>query len=57
MKKNYKLLISYDGGRYHGWEKKKNVETVQGKLEEVLKKCAGALIKRIVGKHRRKKKK
>lgn len=38
MKNNYKLLISYDGGRYHGWEKKRNVETIQGKLEEVLKK-------------------
>ena len=32
MKNNYKLLISYDGGRYHGWEKKRNVETIQGKL-------------------------
>ena len=34
--KNYKLVISYDGGRYHGWEHKKDVDTVQGKIESVL---------------------
>ena len=50
MKKNYKLLISYDGGRYHGWEKKKNVETVQGKLEEVLKKMCRSIDKEDCGK-------
>ncbi len=36
VKKNYKLLISYDGTRYHGWERKSNVETIEGKIESVL---------------------
>lgn len=36
MKKNYKLTISYDGTRYHGWERKTNVDTIQGKIESVL---------------------
>lgn len=39
MKKNYRLTISYDGTRYQGWQKqKKTSDTIQGKLEEILKK-------------------
>ena len=34
--KNYRFLIAYDGTRYHGWEHKKDVVTVQGKIEAVL---------------------
>lgn len=38
MKKNYRLTISYDGTRYQGWQKqKKTDQTIQGKLEEVLR--------------------
>ncbi len=37
--KNYKLIISYDGSRYYGWEHQPNTEmTIQGKLESVLSK-------------------
>lgn len=36
MKKNFKLLLQYDGTRYHGWERKSNVDTIQGKVESVL---------------------
>lgn len=37
MEQNYKMTISYDGSRYHGWERKPDTEwTVQGKLEQVL---------------------
>lgn len=36
MNKNYKMIISYDGSRYFGWEHQPNRETVQGKLETVL---------------------
>ena len=37
MKKNYKLLVSYDGTRYYGWEHQPgNDMTIQGKLEAVL---------------------
>ena len=34
---NYKLLISYDGTRYYGWEHQPDKEwTIQGKIETVL---------------------
>lgn len=36
MKKNYKMILSYDGTRYLGWEHQPGKETIQGKLEEVL---------------------
>ena len=37
MKQNYKLLLSYDGSRYFGFERQKDQElTIQGKLEAVL---------------------
>lgn len=37
MKQNYKLLLSYDGSRYYGFERQKDQElTIQGKLESVL---------------------
>ncbi len=43
MNQNYKLLISYDGTRYHGWETKPDAEmTVEGKIEAVLERMAGA---------------
>lgn len=35
--KNYKIIISYDGTRYSGWQVQKDVpDTVQGKIENVL---------------------
>ncbi len=37
MKKNYRMILSYDGTRYYGWEHQPGVEmTIQGKLEAVL---------------------
>ena len=37
MKRNYKLIVSYDGTRYFGWEHQPNTDmTIQGKLEKVL---------------------
>ena len=42
MKKNYKMIISYDGSRYHGWENQPGVEmTIQGKLNQVFSRLAG----------------
>ena len=42
MVKNYKIIVSYDGTRYNGWQKQKNVEsTIQGKLEALLTRLAG----------------
>lgn len=43
MKKNYKITLQYDGTRYDGWQRQGNTDnTIQGKLEAVLKKLAGA---------------
>lgn len=34
---NYKLILSYDGGRYKGWQKQKNTAgTIQEKMESIL---------------------
>ena len=42
MKKNYKITVSYDGTRYNGWQRQKNVETtIQGKLEQILFRLSG----------------
>lgn len=39
MSRNYKFLISYDGTRFHGWERQPGKDmTIQGKLESVLNK-------------------
>ena len=40
-KKNYKMIISYDGSRYKGWEHQRDQETIQGKIENVLGRLAG----------------
>lgn len=42
--KNYKLTLSYDGSRYKGYQKqtgKDNLLTIQGKIEDILKKFTG----------------
>ncbi len=41
--KNYKLILQYEGTRYHGWQKQGNTkETIQEKLETVLSRMDGA---------------
>ena len=42
--RNIKLTMEYDGGRYDGWQrlgKNSGQTTIQGKIEEVLKKMTG----------------
>lgn len=39
--KNYKLLVSYDGTRYYGWQRQPDQNTIQGKLESVLSAMCG----------------
>lgn len=43
MKKNYKMVIAYDGTRYKGWQSQKNAEnTIQGKLNSIFTKLEGS---------------
>ncbi|MCR5742794.1 MAG: tRNA pseudouridine(38-40) synthase TruA [Lachnospiraceae bacterium] len=42
--KNYKMTICYDGTRYYGWEHQPDRDTIQGKLENVLKGMTGSEI-------------
>ena len=36
MTRNFKLIIEYDGSRYHGWQRQKGVRSVQGEIEKAL---------------------
>ncbi len=40
MLKNFKLIIEYDGSRYHGWQRQKDDRSIQGEIEKALKKMA-----------------
>jgi tRNA pseudouridine38-40 synthase len=38
----YKLMLCYDGGRYKGWQRQKNIaNTIQGKIEDTLSRTLG----------------
>ncbi len=42
MKNNYRMILSYDGTKYYGWEHQPNTPlTIQGKLEQVLGRMTG----------------
>jgi tRNA pseudouridine38-40 synthase len=34
---NFKLIIEYDGSRYHGWQRQKEDRSIQGEIEKALK--------------------
>ncbi len=38
---NFRIIIAYDGSRYHGWQRLKNEQTIQGKIEAVLSEMVG----------------
>ncbi|MBI3995126.1 MAG: tRNA pseudouridine(38-40) synthase TruA [Nitrospirae bacterium] len=38
---NIKLVIEYDGSRYHGWQRQPNLPTLQGTIEDAAAKIAG----------------
>lgn len=43
--KNYKMILQYEGTRYHGWQKQGNTkETIQEKLESVLSRMDGGSV-------------
>ena len=37
MTTNFKLIIEYDGSRYHGWQRQKEDRSIQGEIEKTLK--------------------
>lgn len=39
---NIKLIIEYDGSRYHGWQRQPNVPTIQGEIEKAIATIAKA---------------
>jgi tRNA pseudouridine38-40 synthase len=39
--KNFKLVLRYDGGNYHGWQLQRDVRTIQGVLEESIERVIG----------------
>ena len=36
MLKNFKLTIEYDGSSYHGWQRQKNLRTIQEEIEKAI---------------------
>jgi tRNA pseudouridine38-40 synthase len=40
----FKLVITYDGTSYHGWQRQKSDRTIQGELEKALKTMTGESI-------------
>ncbi|PWL55961.1 MAG: tRNA pseudouridine(38-40) synthase TruA [Lachnospiraceae bacterium] len=41
--RNFKMILQYEGTRYKGWQRQESTEhTIQGKLESILTKMAGA---------------
>jgi tRNA pseudouridine38-40 synthase len=44
MKKNFKLIIEYDGSSYHGWQRQKNRKTIQGEIEKAIMTITGKKI-------------
>lgn len=48
MTQNYKMIISYDGTRFYGWESQTTTDmTIQGKMQNVLSKMVGEPVKLI----------
>ena len=45
MKRNLKLVLEYDGSRFHGWQYQVGVRTVQGVFEEALARLTGERIR------------
>jgi tRNA pseudouridine38-40 synthase len=41
MQRNFKLVIEYDGTAYHGWQRQKEVSTVQETIETALRTMTG----------------
>jgi len=47
-RRNLKLILEYDGTRYHGWQRQKNAPTIQEAVEQALARLTGEAI-RVIG--------
>lgn len=47
--KNYKIILSYDGTRYYGFEHQPDKDTIQGRLENVLGRMTGQETVEVIG--------
>ena len=45
--KNIKLILAYDGTKYHGWQRQKKDTTIQGIIEDMIQKMTGEQVKLI----------
>ncbi|RMF61954.1 MAG: tRNA pseudouridine(38-40) synthase TruA [Calditrichaeota bacterium] len=45
MVRNIKLVVEYEGTRYHGWQHQENAVTVQQKLEEAIFRLSGERVR------------
>lgn len=43
-RRNVRLLLEYDGTRYHGWQRQKNADTIQEVVETALARLTGELV-------------
>ena len=41
LRRNIRLLLEYDGTRYHGWQRQADAVTIQQVLEEALERLTG----------------
>ena len=46
-RKNIKMVLQYDGTRYHGWQRQKNALTIQAIVEEKIQVITGERVKAI----------
>lgn len=44
MQQNFRLTIEYDGTNYHGWQRQKNVQTVQATIEAAIEKMTAQVV-------------
>ncbi|MBN2395706.1 MAG: tRNA pseudouridine(38-40) synthase TruA [Candidatus Atribacteria bacterium] len=47
--KNIKLIISYDGTHYFGWQKQKGQQTIQGTIEDHIQRLTGEAGVKLIG--------
>jgi tRNA pseudouridine38-40 synthase len=45
MPRRYKIIVSYDGTAYHGWQIQPNGRSIQDELEKVVKRLTGSAVK------------